>query len=117
LAAAMSNDGRLTIEKHEDDERTWYSLSFAPDDVVPLAHALAASAHLVNGTAIEAVMVRLSELGDPDWASELSFNSEADSFSVTCRRRVPLVNLLRRLEKRLHDRAALKRLVRAIPME
>jgi hypothetical protein len=99
----------LTIAKYE----TCYALCFRPDEVERLAAALERAGRVVNGYSVEAVLIRLSEIGDPDWANELEFDSENDLFCVRCVRKGPLQHLLRRLERRLADPTALKRLIRS----
>jgi hypothetical protein len=105
----------LAIEEHREAEGTFYSLHFVPGAVVPLARALAKAGRPVNGYVVESVMIHLSEKGDPKWGAELEFDSENDLFCVRCARKGPLVLLLRRLEKRLADPLALRRLVKAAP--
>jgi hypothetical protein len=61
-------------------------------------------------------MIRLSEKGDPAWAADLEFDSESEMFRLRCRRKGPLTLLLRRLEKRLADPAAMRRLVKGAPL-
>jgi hypothetical protein len=112
----------LTIE-HDDDHHAGASgvicsLSFAPASIPRLGRALAKARRSVTGLVVEAVMIRLSEKGDPTWAADLEFDSESDMFCVRCRREGPLTLLLRRLEKRLADAAAMaamRRLVKAAP--
>jgi hypothetical protein len=105
----------LTIEQDDGQGPAIYSLSFAPGSVPTLARALAKARRSVNGLVVEAVMIRLSEKGDPAWAADLEFDSESDLFCVRCRRKGPLTLLLRRLEKRLADPAAMRRLVKTAP--
>lgn len=109
----------LAIEKSVDvdsgDGSPLYSLRFGPADVEPLARAIRKAGLPANGHTIQSAMVRLSEVGDPEWGEELDFDSESDMFCVRSERKAPLVHLRRRLEKRLVDPVALRRLVKAIP--
>ncbi len=106
----------LTIEKYDGDGGTVYSVHFTPNAIENLASAISKAGRAVNGYVVEAAMIHLSEKGDPAWAADLEFDSEHDTFCVRCRRKGPLTFLLRRLEKRLADPAALRRLVRAAPL-
>jgi hypothetical protein len=91
-----------------------YRLVLVPFDSERLTAALRKAGHVVNGYALEAVLVRLSELGDPVWASEISFDAESEACVVRCSRRAPLVHLARRLERRLSDDVRLRKLIRGI---
>jgi hypothetical protein len=92
-----------------------YSLCFEPSAIPALARAISKAGRPLNGYMVEALMTHLAEKGDPEWLGELEFDSEHDMFCVRCPRKGPLTLLLRRLEKRLDDPAALRRLVRATP--
>jgi hypothetical protein len=111
----MTEESVLRIAKHADDEVAWYFITFDPRSVVPLAKAIASAGRDVDGYAAEAVLVRLSEIGEPEWADELNFDSEADACTVRCTRKAPLVHLVRRFEKRLAEPARLRRLVKSLP--
>ncbi len=95
----------------------YFVLSLAADDLPALAAALRKSGRPTHGPALEAAFVRVIESDDPPWASELEFDSEADAFTVRCRRRTPLAHLARRMERRLTKPLALRRLVRSLPQE
>jgi hypothetical protein len=111
----MTEESTLKIAKHVVEKVAWYFITFDPRSVVPLAKAIKRSGRDVDGYAAEAVLVRLSEIGDPTWADELTFDSESDACTVRCPRKAPLVHLVRRLEKRLAEPARLKRLVKSSP--
>lgn len=103
----------LTIEHYD----AWYSVQFAPDAVEQLAAAFTRAGRVVNGYTIQAVVARLSEIGEPEWANELEFDSENDAFCVRCARKAPVQHLVRRLERRLADPPALRRLIRSVREE
>jgi hypothetical protein len=103
---------RIT-EYDEEEKGKVYSLAFEPDEIPALAKAIKKAGFVANGYVVESVMMYLSEKDDPTWAADLRFNSETDCFHVVCDRKAPLVFLLRRLEKRLANPAALRRLLRA----
>lgn len=109
----MTTPPQLAVVQLEHDHGLAYALFFHPTAVPALAEVLTRACRPVNGYTIEATMICLSEKGDPAWAKDLNFDSENDLFSVSCPRRGPLTFLMRRLEKRLDDPAALRRLVRA----
>jgi len=106
--------GTLTIAEQVDDMVTWYFITVDPRAVSPLAKVLISTGRNVDGYATEAVLVRLSEIGDPAWAEELTFDSEAEACTVRCTRKAPLVHLVRRFEKRLAEPARLRRLVKSL---
>lgn len=106
---------RDPLEVTRNEDTGVYAISFFPDDVELLASAIAKGGHSVTGYSVEAVLTQLSEIGSPDWADELDFDSEADSFCVRSRRRLPLVRLVQRLRRRLDDPKAMRRLVSAVP--
>jgi len=97
----------------KDDDGTLYSVYLHPYEIAKLAKAIAKAGGTVNGYAVQAVMIYLAEKGDPAWAEDLEFDSENDAFVVRCPRKAPLKFLIRRLEKRLANPAALRRAVRA----
>jgi hypothetical protein len=109
--------GALKIAKHVEEGGAWYFVTFDPRDLSALAKAMANAGRDVDGYAAEAILIKLSEIGEPAWADELSFDSEADACTVRCTRKVPLVHLLRRFEKRLAEPTRLRRLVRSLPEE
>jgi hypothetical protein len=92
-----------------------YSVFFCPDDVEPLAAAIEKAGHPLNGYTVEAVLSHLSEKGSPEWAQDLNFDSENDIFCVRSRRKLPLRRLVQRLQRRLDDPKAMRRLVRSVP--
>ena len=107
----------LAIAKHVDETGTWHVLSIDPSLISPLAKALASVGRDVDGYVTEALLIRLSELGDPIWATELVFESEAGACIVRCRRRTPLAHLARRLQRRLEAPARLRQLAMTLPEE
>jgi hypothetical protein len=111
----MSEEIALKITKVVSDSRAWYSLTFEPGDVAPLAKAFATCGRDLDGYTAEAILVRLSEIGGPAWADELELDTESSCCVVRCARKAPLVHLLRRLEKRLAEPAKLQRLIRSLP--
>lgn len=113
----MTEDGALVIVKHADERGDRYSITFDPRALSPLAKAIASEGRNVDGYVAESILVRLSEIGEPSWADELTFDSEVESCSIHCARRGPLVHLVRRFEKRLAEPARLRRLVKSLPEE
>src|SRR5262245_16468849 len=92
----------FSIDADEDARgATYYSVVFSPHAVARLAKAIVRAGRPLNGYAVEAVMIYLSEKGDPSWGAELEFDSENEMFCVRCRKKRPLEHLVRRLEKRL----------------
>jgi hypothetical protein len=94
-----------------------YSMVCDPLSLPQLAKALAGGGHAVNGYSVEALLIRLSEVGEPAWATELDFDAEASACTVHCPRLEPLVLLARRLDTRLAEPARLRKLVRSLPMD
>ncbi len=113
----MTKDSALKIAKHVDGRTAWYSITFDPRNLSQLAKAITGVGRNVDGYAAEAILVRLSEIGEPAWADELIFDSEADMCLVRCTRKAPLEHLVRRLEKRLAEPLRLRRLVKSLPEE
>jgi hypothetical protein len=113
----MTDESALKIAKNVDERGAWYSITFDPRTLSPLAKVIASAGRGVDGYAAEAVLVRLSEIGEPAWADELIFDSEVDACTVRCPRKAPLVHLARRLDKRLAEPARLRRLVKSLPEE
>lgn len=110
----MSDENPLfTITKSAKDGL--YGLSFAPGSIAELGSALRKARRKVNGYTVEAVLQFLAEKGDPDWAGELEFDSERNLFCVRCKSKAPITKLIHRLEKRIADPSAMRRLVRAVP--
>lgn len=109
--------GPVTIMKHANQKVDRYSITFDPRGLVLLAKAIAGAGRNVDGYVVEAILVRLSEIGDPSWANELIFDSESEVCSVRCTRKAPLVHLVRRFEKRLAGPGRLRRLVESLPEE
>jgi hypothetical protein len=110
----MVEEGALEITRIVDETGASYSLTFDPRTIPPLAKVFVGLGREPNGHAAEAILVRLSEIGTPSWGDELVFDSETDCCVVSCRRKAPLVHLLRRLEKRLAEPARLRRLANAV---
>jgi hypothetical protein len=52
----------------------------------------------VSGYSVEALLSRLSEVGEPAWGTELDFDAEAPACTVHCRRREQVVLMARRLD-------------------
>jgi hypothetical protein len=94
-----------------------YLLDISPADVPELVVALEKSGRIADGYTLEACLLRLSELGDPSWANELEFDSEADRCVVRCIRRGPLRRLVARLVRRLARKVAIRRMVQRLPRE
>jgi hypothetical protein len=113
----MTENGALSIAKHVGERATWYIVTFDPRTLSPFAGAIAGVGRAVDGYVAEAILIRLSEIGEPAWADELVFDSESDACTVRCTRKAPLVHLMRRFEKRLADPARLRRLVKSLPEE
>lgn len=108
-------DSTLKIGKHVDERGTCYSITFEPGALPPLAKAISSAERNVDGYAAEAILVRLSEIGEPAWADELTFDSEAEACTVRCTRKAPLMHLVRRLERRLAEPARLRQLMKSLP--
>jgi hypothetical protein len=104
----------LEIDEYEAEHgEPRFALHFNPVDVRTIARALVKAGRPVSGYTVEALFIELSEIGEPAWANELSFDSENDTFCVYSNSRPALASLARRMQKRLEDPAAMKRLVRA----
>jgi hypothetical protein len=103
------------IAKHVDGSGAWYVVTLDPRALKPLAKAIADGGREVDGYVAEAILIKLSEIGDSPWADELSFDSEVDACTVRCARRLPLVHPLRRFERRLTEPTRLQRLVKSLP--
>jgi hypothetical protein len=109
-------DQILAVRSREGSSMA-FTLTLGADEVPVLEAALLKHGRPTHGRALEEVVVRIVESGDPPWASELEFDSEADVLVVRCHRKAPLQHLVRRLERRLASPAALRRLVRSVPEE
>jgi hypothetical protein len=94
-----------------------YSLGVAPEEVPELVTVLKQAGRAVDGYTIESFLVCLSEIGDPVWAEDLVFDSEASRSVVRCGRRGPLRRLAERLERQLAKRTATRRIVEGLPSE
>jgi hypothetical protein len=115
VLAVMSDPLPLEVQKSTAPDGVRFWLALSPGRVPPLDRALIRAGHELTGSLFELVLLRLSEVGDPEWASELDFDSEAESCTVHCARRPPLVHLARRLARRLAEPARLRRLARSLP--
>ncbi len=108
---------RFAISREETAGRVTYSLGVSSEDVPELVGALKRAGRDASGYTIEAFVISLSEIGDPTWAGELAFDSEASRCVVRCARHGPLRRLAERLERRLAKKTALRRLVEGLPRE
>jgi hypothetical protein len=117
MAEAEQHDERFAVVRETRTERVVYSLCLTADDVPELVAALKKAGREADGYAIEAFLVGLSEIGDPAWAAELEFDSEASRCVVRCGRRGPLRRLAERLTRRLAKRGATRRMVEGLPHE
>jgi hypothetical protein len=108
---------RFEIVRDVRAEMAAYSLGLSAEDVPELVAALAKSGRGATGYSIEAFLVILLEVGDPAWARDLVFDSEASRCVVRCRRKGPLRRLAERLTRRLANRAATRGVVVALPPE
>jgi len=108
---------RIQAFADEDDTKGSWVLTFAPDDALaaPFERALRRSGRETVGYTIEAMVMRITEVGDPAWASELVFDSEQSAFCVYCPRRPPLVHLARRIEGRCANAMRLWKLAASLP--
>jgi hypothetical protein len=108
--------GRFAILREETGPREKYSLGVSPHDVPDLVAALENAGQIASGYTIEKVLVALSEIGDPAWAANLDFDSEAERCVVRCEQRAPLRLLARRLERHLTKRT-IRRIIDGLPLE
>ena len=115
--ATRARADRFEIVRDLGAEIVVYSLGLSAEDVPELVAALEKSGRGATGYAIEAILVILSEVGDPAWARDLVFDSEVSRCVVRCGRRGPLRRLAERLTRRLANRAATRRVVRGLPPE
>src|SRR6266542_2037490 len=104
-------EDRFVITHQTTTGRQTYSISLSAEDVPELVLALEKGGRVATGYTIEAFLIALSESGDPPWARELDFDSEASRCTVRCARREPLRRLADRLARRLANQRAARRLV------
>jgi hypothetical protein len=117
VVEAEKPDERFSIIREETAGRVTYSLGVSPEDVPELVMALKKAGRAADGYSIEAFLVSLSEIGDPAWAGDLEFDSEASRSVVRSGRRGPLRRLAERLGRRLGKRGATRRIVEGLPRE
>lgn len=117
MVEAEKPDERFSIVREETLGRVTYSLGVSPEDVPELVAAFKKAGRVADGYAIEGVLVSLSEIGDPAWAGDLEFDSEAARSVVRCGRRGPLRRLAERLERRLASRGGTRRIIEGLPRE
>jgi hypothetical protein len=117
VVEAEKSEGRFSIIRQDVAQRVTYALSVFPEDVPELVSALKNAGRVADGYGIEAFLISLSEIGNPAWASDLEFDSEASRGVVRCGRRGPLRRLAERLERRLEKPGATRRLVGSLPRE
>jgi len=105
----------IQVDEEGNEGRGSYYVVIDASALPVLVKAAKARDQEVDGYLIEGILLRLSEEDSPAWADELSFDAESECCTVRAPRRVPLVNLLRRLERRLARPASLRRLLASAP--
>jgi hypothetical protein len=111
----MKDRSPFKVMSHMIAGVTWYSVTIDPGTLSSLVKAMSGVGLDVNGRTTEAILLKLSEIGEPVWANELFFDSEAEVCTVKSTRKSPLMSLMRRFQRRLAEPARMRQLVKSVP--